>query len=433
MAKNAIERRIDRLAGLWNEASDDPEVRLVRWLVSLDERRMLDIFAALENEEVGQTADGFLRIAAPFAGMGDYAGALIDELVTLYEASREGLLGKGLAADWRVPEALPGEAAGRFFLRAAASLATYYPDRLDSLVLYFAPSHIADEAGWRTWLDHLLQAQTPAPLRFMVADPVEAPLLDALDARADGRAVTLEPRLDMAAAMGELARAEGNDGPAKSLRIHLVTLAGAAQVKNAKAAQQAAHHALAVAREQQWPDQEVVIHMAMGATHLATGAHASAVDSYRAALEAARQALAAGHPAGAKLRVAGSMGLGGTLLAAARWPEAAQAYEAAAPLAVAAEDGVMALEAWRMASHCHAAAGDAPAAWRCGGLALEAGSGLPDDLRQTSTLPWVAQTLLRLLEGHRERDRYASPVRARMEALLGAGWEARLEPTGTAQ
>src|SRR5688500_13978963 len=70
MAKNVIENRIDRLASLWN-ASSDPEVRLVRWLVSLDERRMVDVFPALENEEIGQTADGFLRLEAPFSCVED--------------------------------------------------------------------------------------------------------------------------------------------------------------------------------------------------------------------------------------------------------------------------------------------------------------------------------------------------------------------------
>jgi hypothetical protein len=424
-----VERRVDRLADLWNAVSDDPDVRLVRWLVDPDERRLLDVFAALENEEVGQTADGFLKFAAPFTDVRRYAEALLDELAAHYEASREGLLARGLTDDWCPPEASSGEGAGRRFLRAADALAARYPDRLDRLVLYLAPAHVADGVGWRTWLERLLQAPIPASLRVMVADAAEAPLLAGLDARFGGRAVALEPRLDMAAAMSELARAEGEDGPAKSLRNHLVALASAARVKNGEAAQGAAGHALEVAREQRWPDQEVVVHMAMGAARLATGEHDLAACSYRDALEAAGRALAAEHPAAAKLRLAAGMGLAGAILAAARWSEAAQAYEAAAPLAAeAAGDGVMVLEAWRMASHCHAQAGAAAAAWRCGRLALDAGADLPDELRQASTLPWAAQTLLRLIEEHPERDRYAASVGARMEALLGPGWEARLEP-----
>ncbi len=424
---NAVERRLRRIAELWAEASADPALRLLCWRADLDERRMLDVFVALENGAAAMTADGFLRFGAAFETPRGYAPALLAELAAAAEASREGLGRLGLRRDWGLPPARPGEAAGRHFLRAAADLAASFPGRVERIVLVLAPARIADPAGWRRWLEHLAGEDIPAPLRVMVADPAEAPLLDGIEARAPGRALTIAPRLDMTGAMGELARAEGEDGPAKSYRIHLVVLAAAAGVKNAEAAQGAADHALRIARERGWPDQEVVVHMAMGATRLATGEHDLAIRSYRGAYRAAEQAAEVNHPAAPKLRLASGMGLGGAMLAAGRWADAARVYGMSAPFAAQAEDGMMMVEALRMASWCHAQAAEPEAAWRCGAQALEAGAALPADLRAVSTLPWVARTMLGLLEGRPDRERHGRELRGWVTTLLGEGWEARLD------
>jgi hypothetical protein len=432
MARNAIERRIDHLASLWNSASDEPAIRLVRWLVDLDEGRMVDVFVALEGQSAAQTADAFLKLGTPFENERDYATALLRELMAAAEASREGLRAKGLRDDWRAPAATQGQGAGRHLLIAAASLAAHYEDRFERLVLVLAPAAIRDSAGWRRWIEQLLRADIPASLRVMLCDPADAPLLDGIEAGAPGRAITLEPRLNMVAAISELARAEGADGPAKSFRIQLVALAAAARVKNGEAAQQAADRAVAIAHAEKWPDQEVVAMMALGATRLATGELDLAVRAYRGAFRAAEQAGVVGHPAAPKLRVAAGMGLGGAMLAAACWADAARVYEATAPLALTAQDGIMTVEAWRMASYCHAQAGAAAHSWQCGAEALQAGAALPPDLRGASTLPWVAQTMLRLIKGHVQQEQHTASLRARMDALLGQGWEARLDPAPAA-
>ncbi len=427
MTENAIARRIGRLASLWNEASDNPAIRLVRWVVGTDERRMLDVFVALENEEVGQTADGFLRLTASFEGPGDYAPSLVRELVEIGKASEEGLRNKELRDDWTIPPIASNEGSGRYFLRAMDSLKSHYPDRMDCLVLFLAPVAISDAAAWQRWLGQMLAAGVPASLRVMVADPVDTPWLGELERTFPDLVLTIEPQLDMPAAMNELARSEGSPGPARDYRIHLVALAAAAQTKNGEGAQKAADQALVVARAEGWHDQEAVVQMAMGATRLATNEHDLAIQAYRRAFKAAEVAAEAAHPAAPKLRVAAGMGLGGAMLAASRWPDAARVYEATAPLAVAAQDGVMAVEAWRMASYCHAQSGAAAAAWQCGNEALGAGETLDESMRQASTLPWVAQTMLQLLDSHVRKDEYAAIVDGRLTQLLGEGWKDRLQ------
>jgi Domain of unknown function (DUF6531) len=422
--KNAIERRIDRLAELCNGALADAAIRLICWRCDLDERRMLGIFVELEAQDVAQTVGTFIKLAAPFTAPHDYADALVREIEAQYEASRDGLRQQGLFDGWRVPERQPDDPSGQYLLRAVDTLREAYADRMQLLVLVLAPDAIADGRAWRYWLERLALAQIPPLLRIMVIDPIEAPLLEGLDEASPGCVVTIEPSLDMPAALDELARSEGQDGPAKTFRIHLVTLSNAASKGNAKAAERAASRALAVAREQGWPDQEVVVHMALGASRLAASRCDPAATSYRDALLAARRAGEAKHPAAGKLELAAGMGLGGALLAGTEWAQAAKVYEACVPLATVVGDNIMTLEGWRMAAHCHEQAGADTEAWRCTLQAIAAGEALPEEQRRTSSLLWVGGGLLRLLDRHYDDQRDAVELRVRLDALLGGGWGA---------
>ncbi|MGF7212417.1 hypothetical protein GGE65_007044 [Skermanella aerolata] len=422
--KNAIERRVDRVAKLWNAFAADPDLRLLCWSCDRDERRVIDIFVALESEEAAQTPDAFIRLTSPFEHASSYAPALLEELATQYAQSREGLAEAGVPADWRVPEPVSDEAAGRRLLRAARSFHHCYRDRMDRLVLMLVPDRIDDPAGWLDWLARLAVADVPASVRIMVTDPSEAPMLaERLEQEAAERAVVVAPGLDMPAALDELARSEGEDGPAKQFRIAFVSLGTAAGKGNLKAAQRAAQTALGIARRERWIDQEVVVHMALGGARIGAKALGPAADSYREAILAARRARQARHPVAGKLELVAAMGLGSALVAAATWPEAARVYEAAAPIAAAAKDAVMGLEAWRMAAWCHEQAGNDREAWRCALKALDAGEALPEPMRATSTLPWVGDTLLRLLDRHYRDGDHAAVVRRRLETLLGPEWD----------
>jgi tetratricopeptide (TPR) repeat protein len=428
--KNAIERRLARIIELWNGFAQTPGLRLLCWRGDADELRLVDAMVEVEAEQPA-TPDLFLRLTSPFTDPSGYAAALLKELEAQYEASREGLREQGLAAGWRPPAAVTGEADGLRLLHAASDLQATYGDRCELLVLCLAPERIEDPAGWRRWLERLGGSQIPATLRFMVGDPIAAPLLGGLDEALPDRVAVIEPRLDMPAAMEELARSEGKDGPAKDYRIHFLGLANAAGKGNLPAAEKSAGKALGVAGKEGWLDQEVAVHLALGAARLGRQAFAPAADSYRKAIEAARRAKAAGHPAGARLEMTAGMGLGGALLAAGQWPEAARVYAAVAPLAAAAGDRFTTLEAWRMAAYCHEQAGADAEAWRCADRALDVGSSLAEEERRSSTLPWVGLTLLRLLERHYKEGDHAMAMRARLDRLLGEGWAERI-PGGSA-
>jgi tetratricopeptide (TPR) repeat protein len=427
--RNAIERRLDRLAEQWQAFAADPALRLLRWRAVADDLRMVDLFVDVQSEELGTTSDVFVRLPSAFGDPSRYASDLLSAFLDQYDAARHDLEARGIAAGWQPPEAAADETDPAFLVRVVTSFQAYYADRMQCLVFVLVPGAVADDRAFAAWLVDLLQQGLPPTLRLMVPDSADAPRLDGLDVMAPGLAVTIDPALDMPGALEELARSEGADGPAKLFRVNLASIANAGARGNLTAAERAAGRALEVARKEDWADQALVVHMALAAVYLSAGRAADAVGSYRKASVAAEAVAAKGHPAAAKLRVTAAMGEGAALVAAARWREAAAAYEQAAPLAETAGDLLMLLEAWRMAGWSHERAGADRDAWRCGQLALEAGERLPADQRGQSTLPWVGQMLLRLLDRHYRHDVHQVQVmRSRLDGIFGKGWERALEP-----
>jgi tetratricopeptide (TPR) repeat protein len=429
--RNAIERRLDRLTEQWQAFAADPALRLLRWRAVADDLRMVDLFIDVQSEELGTTPDVFVRLRPAFGDPSRYASDLLSAFLDQYDAARPDLEAQGIAAGWQRPEAAVDETDPAFLVRVATSFQAYYADRMQCLVLVLAPATVADERAFAAWLIDLLQQRLPPTLRLMVPDPEGAPRLDGLDQMAPGLAVTIDPALDMPGALEELARSEGADGPAKLFRVNLTSIANAGARGNLTGAERAAGRALEVARKEDWADQALVVHVALAAVYLGAGRAADAVGSYRKASIAGEAVAAKGHPAAARLRLTAAMGEGAALVAAARWREAAAAYEQAAPLAEAAGDPLMLLEAWRMAGWSHEQAGADRDAWRCGQLALEAGERLPADRRGQSTLPWVGQMLLRLLDRHYRHDLHQAKVmRRRLDGAFGKDWERALEPQG---
>jgi hypothetical protein len=79
-----------------------------------------------------------------------------------------------------------------------------------------------------------------------------------------------------------------------------------------------------------------------------------------------------------------------------------------------------------MAAWCHEQATADPDAWRCGMQALATAEALPPEGRSPSTLPWLGQALLRLVRRNYGEGEQASRLWARLDAVMGAGWERAL-------
>lgn len=426
----------------WNEFAQDPAPRALRWLVDADEARLVDVFLATENEEVGTVPDLFVRFEEPFADARRHGFILAEALKRQYQEIQAGLRQEGIDATWVCPSPQPDETDTAFFVRVCGSFQAHYGELISRLAAVLFPAEVATIEAWQAWLSRLLRSPLPESVRLLILDDPSAPGLDQLAQAEPALLKTVKADLDMPAAYLDLARGEGRPSPGASFRRNFVALTQALANGDPTKAKSFADAAMAIAQEQQWPQMQVVVHMAMGAGFLGAAKIEEALGSYRAAGAIARTAAEQGDPAGPKLVLQGRLAEGAALVNAGRYPEAARTYEEAAQVAERADDHLMLMESWRMAAYCHEATKHFESGWRCGNLALDAAEKLEPETRVNATLPYVGQGLLRLLD-QRDKGRWwlgdrrdnvlngqelREQVRERMLKLAGPDWEQRLEP-----
>jgi hypothetical protein len=420
--KNAVEKRIDHLVDQWNEFAEDTEAQMMRWLVDVDEARMIDVFLEVQNEEGGDVPDLFIRFEDPFDDPNRHGFVLLESLRQKYEETREDLREEDVDTEWVCPPPQPGDIQA--FNAALGSLAVYYGDILENVVAVLLPSKVASVNDWSSWLVRLARTRAPQGVKFLVVDALKEPALDKLDEMAAGPVKTVKADLNMPGALEELARDVPGHGPGLSFRRLFVALSNAAAKGDLKGAQQAADSALSIAVKEGWLQMQFVVHMAMGGALLGAARIKDALESYRKAQSAAAAARDGDDPAGAKLLMQGKFAEGAALVADQQYQPAATVYEEAAAVARDQEDHLMTMEAWRMAAYCLLVVGDRAESWRTGQAALDAAEKMPEDQRANSTLPYVGQGLLGVAQKNKELiDR----VHARMHQLAGPDWLKKLE------
>lgn len=453
--KNAVERRLDQLLVQWTEFAQQPAARVLVWSARDDERSMLNAFLTVQSEPGAESPDFFLRQRAPLARPEGYPSALLLELAALYEEVRPQLVADGVPDTFAIDAgALAAARAGRAtmeqWLGALGAFAGLYSAGESVLAVSLEPTPVPALKAWEEWLRALLGAvvgggaAVSPRVRFILADSVEAPLMPglvaALPATQRPRVHVVPCALEMPAAMEELAAtgavapaAGGTGGPGPAFRRLFVALTGAIGAGDQAKAAQSAGAALAIAREEGWPQMQAVVHMTVGAGALGVGKIDDAVAAYRAAggvcaavLGAADGGVSAGPgvaPALAKVSLHAKLGEAAALFSGARYKEAAAVYEAAAPAAAALKDGNLLLECWRMACHCHVQLKGAAAAARCGREGLKAAGAMDAAAREASTLAYLARELTALQPASSDEGRQ---TRETLAALLGPKWEEKV-------
>ena len=423
--KNAIEKRIDELTDIWNEFAQNHETKALRWLLVADEARMIDLFLEMQNEEISDIPDLFIRFEAPFENPAHYGFILRQALCDQYDESREDIGQEGLATDWTCPLPQPGDLPT--FINSCRSFGEHYSELMENLVVVLTPETVADVSAWEQWLLDLVNAELPPNLKIMVVDSLDSPALERLAQEAEERVQSVAPALDMPGAMEELVRDVPGHGPGHTFRRLFVALTNAAAAGDLKKSQKTADSALAIATKEKWPQMQVVIHMALGGAFIGSGKFDDALASYQKSEQIAVAANEAGDPAAPKLMLQTKMAQASALIGQSRYADAAALYESAAALAENQQDHFMILENWRMAAYCQEELEQMDRSWDAGQLAIQAAEKMDDDLRVNSALPYVGQGLLRIAE-KRDDSKGAEMVEQRMVELIGPDWKDKLEP-----
>jgi hypothetical protein len=428
LKKNAIEKRLDLLEDLWNGFAQAPGFRLCRWLVTPAESRMIEAFVEFQSEEASDVPDFFIRFNEPFEAPDRYGFILRDALVAKYQEVRPGLLEDGVETHWQCPPPVANESDQAAFLRTLDSFRAECGSS-ELLVAALLPTRIDEAAAWQAWIHNLMKAPAPAGIRYLVADPVDAPLLGKLAEKEKSLVRTLRPELNMPAAYLELARGDGRIHPGVLFRLNFLALTQAASAGDLAKIKELAAAATGIAQKEGWKTMESVIQMTIASACLSARDVAGALAAYKTAGTAASQAARNGDPAAPKVVLHAKLAEGSALISASQFRNAASVYEEAAAMATQLNDSFLCMESWRMAAYCHEADRNVEKSWRCGNLALDAAEKIKAEDRPKSPLPHVGRGMLRVVgRGNRELTDH---VHRRMTALLGREWKPS-EEGGTA-
>lgn len=422
--KNAIEKRIDELTDIWNEFAQEPEAKVLRWLIAPDEARMIDLFLEMQNEEISDIPDLFIRFEEPFENPTQYGFVLRESLCAQYEEIREGISQEGILENWTCPPPQPGDIPT--LINCCKSFREYYDALMEFMVVVLTPSKVMDVSEWEQWLMNLVSADLPPTLKVMVVDSLDSPALERLAETAGDRLKSVAPALNMPGAMEELVRDVPGHSPGHTFRRLFVALTNAAGAGDLKKSQKVADSALAIATKEKWPQMQIVIHMALAGTFIGAGKFEDALANYQQAEQVAVSAEKEGDPAAATLIVKAKMAQASALIGQSRYADAAAIYESAAALAENQQDHFMSLENWRMSAYCRETADQLDDSWKSGQMAIQATEKMDEETRMNSTVAYVGQGLLRVAE-KRNDNKGAQTVEQRMVELIGPDWQSGLE------
>ncbi len=428
-----MERRLERLSESLDVFVQETDKPLLRWQTDPGDEEIVQAFVAFE-QEIGELTSLVMETRVPFESDGeDFAFRIAADIERQYEEIKPGLAEEGITLSWELPPEVEGETPTARLVRALSRLYLTHFDIVRGVVLFIRPSAIADKQAYAAWMGELLNREFFPEVRFIVLDPLEAPMLDEISKQYEG-AVCSEPlKLDYPGMLEELAHGEDDQqGPDAKFRVLFVKLSNQVEKKDMEGSEDIARQALAVASSQNWFQMQVVVHMVLGAGYLQEQAFAPALAAYKRATSTARQAKEAEDPAGPKMEVTTLLAEASVLFAMQKYPEAAAVYLEAAPLAESTEDPILAMEAWRMAAYCEEVVGDFALAVEYGNRALDSGEKLPKENRAQSTLAFVGDGLIRVIGAAKKKRKAkglpeASSIEERMKDLLDENWRELLK------
>jgi len=424
--RNAITRRLEKLRTLYGGFYDQPESLLCHWQIQEDESRMLEAFYASEDSDHGVFPDVFIRFTSPFAQGAAYNSSLNQEFLRILGDSEENMQKEGVPS----PDLSRLDPNRSTVFQYLTQFAQGFPAEWEGRVVAFLdPTEIAQPRSWEDWLIKALETGLPSKIRLMVAPTETQCKLSRLQQQCQGKVLSVRPELDMDAAMAEMAADGDPNDPGVQFRQLFVQLGQAIQRNNLKEAQSLGEKALDICKKQDWPSLAVTIHVQLAGASANQKDMAGAQAQYAQAKNAARSAATQDLPLSQRLLTQVCLFEGGLHMGNRDHYKALQSFEEAITNAKQLGDPLMSMEALRLAGYSAEQEGHTQKAWDYGHQALDEAATIQDEnLRHNSTLPYVGQSLRKLVD---KLGRYTEEptLLRRLSELAGPDWEKRLLQT----
>lgn len=418
---NGLRRRLDLLQDQWTQFALDPKARLLRWAVAPDEVCMVEALWAKESDEwAAETPDLLLRLQSPFEDPEEHGRALRRELLDMLNRAQEALAEEGPRRRWTCPASAPDASDVQALVAALEAFHAVHAPGEAVVGVWLDPQEVVDPGLYAAWLLLLAKAASAA-CRFVVLEDSAWPALEELAKADPERVQSAEAGLDMPAAQEEISRQGGDlETPGGMFRHLFVQMSNAAKKGEVARATELADRAAALAEEQKWPALAAAAHMALGGV-LAGGQPQQAMERYRLAEEFAARAEEEGSRQCGSISLHARMASGAVLISTGAFAEAETWYRETAPVAEAAQDARSVVDCWRLASFSHEQSGALEAAWDAGVAGFEVGRKLDAKAKKASSLPYLAEGLMRLASKRPLRSR-AQGMEELIVAELGQDW-----------
>jgi tetratricopeptide (TPR) repeat protein len=418
-APNAITQRLDKLSTLWQQFLSMPHARVCHWLINEDESSMMDAFVGTESED---GSDFFFELNTPFAKSDSHGQQLSNELSELIEGIRPALQDEGFTINWFSKHDYDRRNPALGFVHNINAL-PYGFDTEGVFVFCLKPTTITKD--YEPWLMDAIEAQLDPRVRFLVIDKKENLVLDKLAKKYVGIVHTIQPELDMPAAMRQLAASGNPADPGVKYRKAFVELTQAAGRLDMTAVNRLAVLPLSIATENNWMPMQVAILAVKGNTLLNVKQYNEALQVYDQGYHLAAAGYAQGDEVGGTLTIQLLFSKATVFLSMKNFKEAADTYNQAAKRSEALKDYYQVMEAHRMEGFSYQQMSKPYEAWDAYQLAMACAEQLDTMTLENSTFPYVGQALMDLAQKLGKKQEYFD-IDNKMTDYIGKDWKDKI-------
>lgn len=389
------------------------------FLVTAQEKRLVDALYHYENSERKTTRSLFLRFSTPFIDREDYLETVLEELKYIVaKAEEEYFKPNEIGLDISLPEHLD---SFEELMEITQSFASNFSTLPDELCIYVDPMAVSDSEDWSELLGEFLKASTEFDIKLFTCFLKTKP--DLSTDYLDGDQVwILEPNLNFSEVTSKIAESGDQSDPQVAFRSAFTKMTISAQKEHWDKAEEAAENALSIAQSEGWEHLEISIYLSIASFNLSNSMEDQAIENYSKAVSMSKSMSDEDKDLILTMRYQSLMSRAGALMKIKMMEEARNDYDVAQELLLGAEHIILQrMEALRMKGFCDFALGDEESGLEAYLNAIQCAKKADAQALPHTTLPIIGSDTIKAAKRMGDLNLVAE-VEEEMELLLGDDW-----------
>jgi len=255
---NPIAQLVGRIQNKWiDEVSQDPEIKLVRWLIKPSQADLYAGFLKLESTTHGKIPEVPVVLLSHFKDYNIHSKTLIKDWLEAYEkdeAFQDALNKNNLTFNWdteKYKKKLSDKNTNYnlLLLEMLAAFQKALPNPELPMVLSLYPYSISDTDDYQAWIETMMQTGFTDRVRLMIFDFVEDAKFDKMMKQYPKISKSLSVPLDVEGAINKLAESGNQNDPTVQFRKCMVNMSKCAGQKKLDGLHKWGERGLAIMRK----------------------------------------------------------------------------------------------------------------------------------------------------------------------------------------